>query len=340
MPPAQAVDRPRHWPPTDGCGQAPPLARSGVDPVFVAMDETHVRALAAARGGIVSRAEVLAAGFTWRSIATRVERGSWARAGKVIILRDLHKPGDRSHAWLLHLHAGPCSIISGPLAARLQRWDIGGADDVVISPVPVRPLEGHGFRVLRRSRARTSSASGLPPLAPRLDALVDTLVCRSPRGAIALLDHALQQRWIDVSDLETALAHRSGPGPRGAGRLRELLARAASGSRSEAEQRMRGILTPWTSSWIANYPLRDERGAVVAEIDFAAPSLRIAIEVDGRAFHSDRAAFERDRVRQNLLVLGGWTVLRFTWERIAHDAVNVSLDVAAAMHRALHRTTG
>ncbi|MGI9196345.1 MAG: endonuclease domain-containing protein [Candidatus Nanopelagicales bacterium] len=86
-----------------------------------------------------------------------------------------------------------------------------------------------------------------------------------------------------------------------------------------------------TGPWIANYPLRNEVGDVVAEIDFALKELRIAIEVDGRAFHSDRSSFERDRRRQNLLVLGGWCVLRFTWEQITRDPEAVIACIVAAV---------
>jgi very-short-patch-repair endonuclease len=41
--------------------------------------------------------------------------------------------------------------------------------------------------------------------------------------------------------------------------------------------------------------------------------LRLILEVDGRQFHSDAEVFEADRWRQNLLILDGWCVLRFTW---------------------------
>ena len=71
---------------------------------------------------------------------------------------------------------------------------------------------------------------------------------------------------------------------------------------------------------------------MVAEIDFAHLGLHIAIEVDGRAFHSDRRSFERDRSRQNTLVVGGWLVLRFTWEQITErpdEAVEIVLAAAA-----------
>jgi very-short-patch-repair endonuclease len=48
------------------------------------------------------------------------------------------------------------------------------------------------------------------------------------------------------------------------------------------------------------------------KLDLAYPEIRLAIEVDGFAVHSTRSAFDHDRTRENLLVTGGWTVLRFT----------------------------
>ena len=44
------------------------------------------------------------------------------------------------------------------------------------------------------------------------------------------------------------------------------------------------------------------------------PAARVAVEVDGWAWHSDVERFREDRRRQNALVLAGWTVLRFTWD--------------------------
>lgn len=168
----------------------------------------------------------------------------------------------------------------------------------------------------------------------RSDALADTLITRSPRGARDLLDRALQQRWITADDLDRIVGERSGSGPRGLLRLRQMHARALSGSRSEAEQRLALLLRRCGGRWRANFPIRDDRGRTLAEIDFADPDLRIAIEVDGRAFHSDHGAFERDRARQNLLVLRGWVVLRFTWERIVGDPDEVVDEIMAAVRRA------
>ncbi|WP_308115763.1 hypothetical protein [Rhodococcus sp. BP-241] len=52
------------------------------------------------------------------------------------------------------------------------------------------------------------------------------------------------------------------------------------------------------------------------------------MEIDGWAFHSDSAAFHRDRIRQNVLSRE-WTVLRYTWR----DLVERPDEVAAEVRR-------
>jgi len=69
--------------------------------------------------------------------------------------------------------------------------------------------------------------------------------------------------------------------------------------------------------------------ALLARIDFAFPDRRLAIELDGYGPHAHR--FQRDRSRQNGLVLMGWTVLRFTWA----DVVERPAYVVAALTTAL-----
>lgn len=53
-----------------------------------------------------------------------------------------------------------------------------------------------------------------------------------------------------------------------------------------------------------------------ARLDFAYPSCRVAIELDGAAFHSGDAAQQRDRRRDNGLGAAGWRVLRFDWDDV------------------------
>jgi very-short-patch-repair endonuclease len=48
-------------------------------------------------------------------------------------------------------------------------------------------------------------------------------------------------------------------------------------------------------------------------LDFAWPDRRVAVEADGRRWHSSAADFERDRSKSNALNESGWKVLRVTW---------------------------
>jgi predicted transcriptional regulator of viral defense system len=52
------------------------------------------------------------------------------------------------------------------------------------------------------------------------------------------------------------------------------------------------------------------------EIDFTWPDRRLIVEVDSLRHHGTRAAFERDRRRDQCLTAAGWRVVRFTWRQV------------------------
>jgi very-short-patch-repair endonuclease len=72
----------------------------------------------------------------------------------------------------------------------------------------------------------------------------------------------------------------------------------------------------------------------VGVLDFAFVAQRIAIEIDGRAWHSTGERFQSDRSRQNRLVLMGWTVLRFTWDDLVRRPDAVIEQVPSALRKA------
>ncbi len=76
-------------------------------------------------------------------------------------------------------------------------------------------------------------------------------------------------------------------------------------------------------------------GHVVAVLDLAFPDRRLAIEIDGWAWHHNPERFQEDPRRQNALVAAGWTVLRFTWA----DLVERPEHVLATVVRILGRLT-
>jgi very-short-patch-repair endonuclease len=55
------------------------------------------------------------------------------------------------------------------------------------------------------------------------------------------------------------------------------------------------------------------RSGVPADVDFAWPEAKLAVEVDGYRWHSGRQQWQNDMQRQNALAEVGWLVLRFSW---------------------------
>ena len=65
---------------------------------------------------------------------------------------------------------------------------------------------------------------------------------------------------------------------------------------------------------------------------------RVLVEFDGWLYHSGKAAFERDRVRQNDLVVDdGWLVVRVTSEMLRSNPERVLVLIATALGRATER---
>lgn len=125
------------------------------------------------------------------------------------------------------------------------------------------------------------------------------------RGGVKIMDDALQR---DVQLRELWDSHLRNKGRYGSPAARRRLQAAADGARSVAERLLVKLLREARiTGWRTNYLLAGYK------VDVGFPSQKVAIEVDGLAFHSATEDFHADRVRQNNIVLMGWQVLRFTW---------------------------
>ena len=299
--------------------------------------------LAHARGqaGVVSLAELRAYGFSTHAVSRRVASGTWSRIGNAIVIpaasaalpRTPASASDRQLAWAMQITFGPAAIVSGALAMRFAGWHLPTESCVVAMPRKPTATLG-GVSVIRRPVTTVVRRPDGLRIAPAKEAFVDTLITEPAHSRHGLIDAALQQRLVTPESFRRWIEPRVGRGHKGAGILRGALARMSTGSRSEAEQRMSTLLArSRTGPWLPNHPVHDQRGRVIAEIDFADVVLRIAIEVDGRAHHSDRRAFERDRARQNDVMLQGWLVLRFTWEQITGDPAGVIATIHGAVRQ-------
>lgn len=290
-----------------------------------------VPAAAAAHDGLFTRADARADGFTRDQIRRRLAAGLWQPVvGQVLASAATPLTFERRCRAVVMAAAG---VISHGSAAAL--WGLPAyahATDVVHLVVDVsRNPRLPGVRVHRvpiedgdRSQQRGIAVTR------RRRTVLDCLASLRLGRALELLDHALTDRLLTIDELAAEVA-RSG-GRHGIRRLRALLAEARSGSRSEAERLLHMLLREaGVCGWQANARLEPMPG-IVAVADLWFPAARVVVEVDGRAWHVSGERFQRDRTRQNALVLSGCTVLRFTWEDLVRRPRRVVTEIRAAIH--------
>ncbi|WP_071287483.1 type IV toxin-antitoxin system AbiEi family antitoxin domain-containing protein [Mycolicibacterium llatzerense] len=255
--------------------------------------------------GIITRAQALTAGISDDAISRRVRSGHWLRCAPGVFFVDDRPFSDaariRSAVWSY----GPTATASGLAAA----WWLG----VTHYPpekveVTVPKVSNHrkrdGIRIRRRDLLSqdTIERGGL-----RVTALPLTVIEAAARrgGGAKLMDTALQ-RHVELKHLWDA--HLRNKGRHGSPAARILLMSAEDGARSEAERLLVKLLRRnKITGWKANFPVAGYK------VDVVFPAARLAIEVDGWAFHSSADDFENDRKRQNIISLLGYQVLRFTW---------------------------
>jgi very-short-patch-repair endonuclease len=103
-------------------------------------------------------------------------------------------------------------------------------------------------------------------------------------------------------------------------------------SDSKLESRMARLLRrAGLPKAVFHYVILTPGGVFLAEVDFAYPDVKLAIEVDGFGAHGTPRAMAKDFVRQNGLVPYGWRVLRFTWRQVTREPEIVAEAIASAL---------
>jgi len=166
--------------------------------------------------------------------------------------------------------------------------------------------------------------------------LLDLASVVSPGTLARALDTALH-RGMALDTVSRRLEATAVQGRNGTTNLRRLIEeRVNEGSPVESPLE-RDFLTLIRernmSEPVAQHPVFID-GHLVARLDFAYPELKIGIELDGYAFHSDRASFERDRRRLTELTNEGWHMLVFTRPQLRDHPAWVERAVLKARARA------
>ncbi|GAA2873600.1 type IV toxin-antitoxin system AbiEi family antitoxin domain-containing protein [Pseudonocardia halophobica] len=275
------------------------------------------------QAGVVSLTQAVACGLSPDVPQRRAVAGEWTRVHPAVYLVGGHRLTDAARVWAAQLWAGERAVVSGEAAA----WCHGmlpRAPAIVGVTVPrtLHPRAPAGIRVRRRDLdpADVTLVAGLPVTSTALTTL-ETAATRH-EGSV-FLDRALQKH-VRLEDLVDCFDRNRGA--RGWPAVRLLLDAAADGAESAAERLLIGLLE---SAGVDGWTLGLRVGPWTVDVAF--PWARIAIEVDGWAWHQDVERFRADRRKQNALVTAGWIPLRFTW----HDLHNRPAAVLREIHAAL-----
>ncbi|MFC7361146.1 hypothetical protein [Nocardioides astragali] len=141
--------------------------------------------------------------------------------------------------------------------------------------------------------------------------------------ALAVADSALRHEDLIHEDLLAALR------PDTPARVRRVLEHASPLAANPFESVLRAILVEAGIDVVPQWATT--LGGVTYHPDLAEPFRALAIEANSWAFHAGRREHDTDCERYNALVVGGWTVLRFTWEQVMFAPHLVVDTVRAAM---------
>lgn len=273
--------------------------------------------------GVITLAQARRAGISEYAVRRKVRSGQWRRCGSGVYFVD-----DRPFTAAARLRAavwgrGPRAVASGLAAA----WWLGlmTLEPPVIEVTVPRTASGRGGPGIAIRRRDLCGDDIFDDRGLRVTGLALTVLEASARrgGGPKIMDSALQRR-VGLADLQRA--HVRNRGRYGATAARRMLLAASGGARSEAERLVVQLLrASGICGWHANYKVGPY------SIDIAFPDQRVAIEIDGWAFHSDQEVFQKDRSRQNWIALQGWQVLRFTWLDITQHPERVLAQIRAAI---------
>jgi very-short-patch-repair endonuclease len=191
------------------------------------------------------------------------------------------------------------------------------------NPRPRKGIVTHRTHTLHADEIRR--IGNLPVTSPART--ICDLAGSEPRSEV---EHALQEARVHLALTDTELKRvmERAPTKKGAAFIRRLLvAEDDSGyTRSKAERLMRALA--------ARADLPQPKANVRHHgylLDFVWEAERLVVEIDGYGTHGDRTAFERDRLRDQMLVAAGYRVVRITWRQLNEEPYGVIARLAQAL---------
>jgi hypothetical protein len=246
---------------------------------------------------VVTRRQLAAIGFGDRAIARRIAAARLHRLHRGVYAVGHTAVGQHGRWLAAVLACGEGALLSHRSAAALWGMLATSAPriDVIVAPASGRRSTA-AIRV-RRGRRDGVVHLGIPVTSPRCT-LDDLAAAKLPGWQLRCATEAAERLGVHVTPT----------GPRSP--LEAAFLRLCDDDPPVVNGHVEGL-----------------------EVDFHWPDDKLVVETDGHEHHATRAAFERDRKRDQALIAAGWTVVRFTHRQLEDEPERVRKTLVSVRSR-------
>lgn len=294
--------------------------------------------LAAGQHGVTTRRQLLDLGMSPDQICRRMQAGLLVRRQPSVYTLASVASSFEQRALAACWSAGDKAVVSHRSAAKL--WGLRGATservEVLVAGTRLpRLISGSAHRTVLLEPIDVRVVRGVPVTRPERT-LIDAAAVVHPSVATSMVESAVHLRLATIGGIWAYLSRFGGPGIRGSGVVRQILAERAPADRATESSledlavrvlREHGLPAP-----VRQHPLATG-GESSVRIDLAYPSVGLAIEVDSARWHSDSARYRADRAKWNLLTRLGWAMVILTEFDLRERPAGAAADVSTLLRR-------
>ena len=274
--------------------------------------------------GIVTHAELIAAGITAKEI-----RGRRARGSLLPVFRGVYRVGHAAPSieatYMAAVKAcGDGAVVSGLAAAHLLGIVRGAPPPSEVTTTKERSVPGIAVRQSRRLNARDRTRCRGIPVTSVPRTLVD-LAAVVDEEALARACHEARVKYgTRPEHVEAALARKSTA--RGSAALRRVLRGDARVLLSKLEKGFIALLEA------RDLPLPETNKPKDGHfVDCRWPDYELTVELDSYRYHSTRHAWEEDRKREREAYARGDQFRRYTWRDVFEDPAQMLAELRALL---------
>jgi len=293
------------------------------------------RSVTTEQAGVVSRQQLLRAGFPRSTIDSRVKRGLWQQLHRGVYGTFTGVVPWKGLLWAAVLYAGPGALLSHETAAEI----LGVTDHrcpVIQVSIPasrhIRPPEGVVVHRSTFEYQRWRPQRGIPPHTFYAETIIDLVAAADNLDeVVAWVSRGVARNLVSEAQLKAAVAARRKF--RWRGQVGEVIERVAGGSHFPLEfrydrdvERAHGLPTATKQAkFVKPDGTKGFRDRCYEEYG-------LIVELDGKEFHpQERRA--QDRARDNEAAATTGATLRYGWA----DIDRTPCETAAQVYRALRK---